>query len=125
MALESRHLIIVAATPTVADPEIETDVTDEKQVDDSGPRIRCPICGWVPKKTDLWWCTCRHVWNTFDTGGVCPACLHRWTLVTHTIPGSTPAEMPGYLHAQRPPRGRLRCVLGMLSSLEVKVLCPT
>ena len=28
-------------------------------------------------------------------------------------------------HAQRPPRQRLRCVLGMLSSLEVKVLCPT
>jgi hypothetical protein len=20
-----------------------------------------------------------HVWNTFDTGGVCPACLHQWT----------------------------------------------
>ena len=25
----------------------------------------------------------------------------------------------------RPPRQRLSCVLGMLSSLEVKVLCPT
>ena len=28
-------------------------------------------------------------------------------------------------HAKRPPRERLRCVLGMLSSLEVKVLRPT
>jgi len=26
---------------------------------------------------------------------------------------------------QRPPRERLRCVLGMLSNLEVKVLWPT
>jgi len=26
---------------------------------------------------------------------------------------------------QRPPRERLRCVLGMLNSLEVKVLWPT
>jgi hypothetical protein len=33
--------------------------------------------------------------------------------------------MSGVSHAQRPPRQRLRCVLGMLSSLEVKVLCPT
>ena len=28
-------------------------------------------------------------------------------------------------HAKHPPRQRLSCVLGMLSSLEVKVLCPT
>jgi hypothetical protein len=28
-------------------------------------------------------------------------------------------------HAERLPRERLRCVLGMLSSLEVKVLRPT
>jgi len=27
-------------------------------------------------------------------------------------------------NAKRPPRQRLRCVLGMLNSLEVKVLCP-
>ncbi len=29
------------------------------------------------------------------------------------------------VHAERPPRQRLRCVLDMLSSLEVKVLWPT
>jgi hypothetical protein len=23
--------------------------------------------------------TCGHEWNTFDTGGVCPACVHQWT----------------------------------------------
>jgi hypothetical protein len=49
--VESRQLIIRAAgTPTVADPELETDVTDGKQVDSSGPRIRCPLCGWEPKR---------------------------------------------------------------------------
>ncbi len=28
---------------------------------------------------DRWSCTCGHEWNTFETGGVCPACLHQWT----------------------------------------------
>ena len=31
-----------------------------------------------PKKPDH--CTCGHVWNTFDTGGVCPGCLYQWTV---------------------------------------------
>jgi hypothetical protein len=33
--------------------------------------------------------------------------------------------MSGVLHAQRPPRQRLRCVPGMFNSLEVQVLYPT
>ena len=45
----------------------------------SGPRIRCPLCGWSLRKDARWSCTCGHEWNTFDTGGVCPACLHQWT----------------------------------------------
>jgi hypothetical protein len=24
----------------------------------SGPRIRCPLCGWSPRKEDRWFCTC-------------------------------------------------------------------
>src|SRR5438552_16000707 len=44
-----------------------------------GPRIRCPLCGWSPCKDDRWSCSCGQEWNTFDTGGVCPACLHQWT----------------------------------------------
>ena len=43
------------------------------------PCIRCPLCGWSPHKQDKWFCNCGHEWNTFDTGGVCPACLHQWT----------------------------------------------
>jgi hypothetical protein len=79
MALELRHVLIVTAvTPAVADPETEAGVTDENQTDGSGPRIRCPLCGWVPRRHDRWVCACGHYWNTFDTGGVCPACLHQW-----------------------------------------------
>jgi hypothetical protein len=51
----------------------------ERDREPSGPRIRCPLCGWSPRKEDKWFCTCGHEWNTFDTGGVCPACLHQWT----------------------------------------------
>jgi hypothetical protein len=48
---------------------------------DSGEgRIRCPLCRWEPRAWDRWLCTaCNHVWNTFDTGGVCPGCLKQWT----------------------------------------------
>ena len=41
-------------------------------------RIRCPRCSWEPRRHDLWRCLCLHAWNTFDTGGVCPACGHAW-----------------------------------------------
>jgi hypothetical protein len=51
----------------------------EESLDPSGPRIRCPLCGWSRREDDLWSCTCGHEWNTFDTGGVCPACLQQWT----------------------------------------------
>src|SRR5579863_5101983 len=60
---------------TVLDPGTD----QQKDFDTSGPRIRCPLCGWSPGKEDLWSCACGHEWNTFDTGGVCPVCLHQWT----------------------------------------------
>jgi hypothetical protein len=46
--------------------------------DDGRGRIRCPSCGWAPGRDDLWACTCLHLWNTFETGGVCPACGRQW-----------------------------------------------
>jgi len=43
-------------------------------------RIRCPLCRWEPRAEDRWMCTnCKHTWNTFDTGGVCPGCLKQWS----------------------------------------------
>jgi hypothetical protein len=63
--------------PTIApDRQLEE---DKKPGDSEPPRIRCPLCGWSPRKEDKWFCTCGYDWNTFDTGGVCPACLHQWT----------------------------------------------
>jgi hypothetical protein len=43
-------------------------------------RIRCPQCQWQPQKHDTWVCSpgCGHVWNTFETLGVCPGCLKHW-----------------------------------------------
>src|ERR1700677_2697288 len=58
---------------------IDREPDQEKTLDPSGPRIRCPLCGWSPCREDKWFCTCGCGWNTFDTGGVCPACLHQWT----------------------------------------------
>jgi hypothetical protein len=57
---------------------LDHELKEENSHDPSGPRIRCPLCRWSPRKEDHWSCTCGHQWNTFDTGGVCPACLHQW-----------------------------------------------
>lgn len=58
------------------------EVIDQPKVEDTtgltGPRIRCPKCEWLPTASDTWHCTCGHEWHTFDTGGVCPGCLHQW-----------------------------------------------
>src|SRR5271154_6358590 len=65
--------------PTMSAPTIAPDHDVERDRDTSGSCIRCPLCGWSPGKGDKWFCTCGHEWNTFDTGGVCPACLHQWS----------------------------------------------
>jgi hypothetical protein len=54
------------------------DVFDEQRADDRYGRIRCPRCKWQPRKHDLWQCTCLHLWNTFDTRALCPACGRQW-----------------------------------------------
>jgi hypothetical protein len=39
-------------------------------------QIYCPRCKWKPDASALWQClpVCAHVWNTFETRGVCPRC---------------------------------------------------
>jgi hypothetical protein len=113
-----------ATKSVVLDRELE----EEKGQDSSGSRIRCPLCGWSPRKEDKWFCECGFEWNTFDTGGVCPACLHQWAERSapraadgrHTRTGMRnkkplPAEV-GFLRANNPRssaritrRGALRC----------------
>ena len=46
-------------------------------------KIWCPGCEWKPLPSSRWVCApsgCGHVWNTFDTGGVCPACSKVWKM---------------------------------------------
>ena len=95
-------MIILGHVPPSDDESVVLDreLDKEESHDPSVPLIRCPLCAWSPREEDLWSCTCGHEWNTFDTGGVCPACLHQWT--------STSAS-----HA---PAGR-RIRIGMLSSV--------
>ena len=58
----------VADNPVIVpDRELEE---DKKPGESEPPRIRCPLCGWMPRKDDLWSCHCGHLWNTFDTGDV-------------------------------------------------------
>lgn len=43
--------------------------------------IKCPKCNWQPKPIEnSWICSCKHVWNTFETGGQCPnpKCKRIW-----------------------------------------------
>jgi len=40
--------------------------------------IICPKCDWKPNRNSRWLCDCGFVWNTFDTGGECPACRKQW-----------------------------------------------
>jgi hypothetical protein len=42
------------------------------------PGIHCPKCEWAPRANCLWSCKCGHLWNTFDTRGLCPECGHQW-----------------------------------------------
>jgi hypothetical protein len=49
---------------------VEPALDQGKGLDSSGPRIRCPLCGWSPGKHDLWSCDRGHQWTTFDRQGV-------------------------------------------------------
>lgn len=66
-----------------ADPGSDRPVTDSESEVDAGrerkrPKIRCPLCMWVPKASDRWTCYCGCEWNTFDTGGRCPECSFQY-----------------------------------------------
>src|ERR1700740_2501488 len=66
-------------TDTTKSVVLDRELEEEKPGESEPPRIRCSLCGWSPRKEDRWFCTCGNEWNTFDTGGVCPACLHQWS----------------------------------------------
>jgi len=76
-----RRLLLDDAPGKPGDPRVIDDVLRGAGLPPRGPRIRCPRCRWVPRRHDRWVChpDCRHVWNTFDTGGRCPGCGFQWT----------------------------------------------
>ncbi len=71
---------------------------DATESDGGGGKIRCPICGWTPESDSKWMCTCKHLWNTFDTGGVCPACMTRWAFTMCPSCGSWSPHSDWYLN---------------------------
>jgi hypothetical protein len=48
--------------------------------------IACPKCDWRPSGDHRWRCSCGHIWNTFQTHGVCPKCGRRWKTTQCTVP---------------------------------------
>jgi hypothetical protein len=68
-------------TDTTKSVVLDRELEEEKPGESEPPRIRCPLCGWSPRKEDKWFCTCGNEWNTFDTGGVCPDCLQQLILL--------------------------------------------
>ena len=70
--------------------ENKDDVKSDTIIDEVDfARIRCPLCKWHPSRSSRWICGrsgppenyedgCGTRWNTFETGGVCPGCDHRW-----------------------------------------------
>lgn len=57
--------------------ELET-ILEKVRGETGGPKIRCPLCKWRPRKEDRWGCRCGTSWNTFDTRGKCPGCGFQW-----------------------------------------------
>lgn len=50
----------------------------DKSQEPSGPHIRCPLCGWSPRKNDLWSCDCGHYGIRSTLQASARACLHQW-----------------------------------------------
>jgi hypothetical protein len=63
---------------------VELDATAEAPVMRSpdGRLIRCPKCSFQPPEGTRWVCKCGHLWNTFWTSGLCPACHFQWEVTS-------------------------------------------
>jgi hypothetical protein len=89
---------------------IDREPDQDKSLEPYGPCIRCPLCGWSPRRDDLWSCDCRHLWNTFDTGGVVATLglVCEMTLLMLAFDGdggtSSESEASHHLHPGSTPR---------------------
>ena len=68
-------VLLLKADPDKRRPPV---TIEERGTRPGRPRIRCPRCDWEPGRDHVWMCTCLHVWNTFETGGICPECGRQW-----------------------------------------------
>ena|SRR5687768_13494856 len=83
--LAGLHLYFRRSVPDESEPDIS-----ELGLNDAAmPGIRCPICKWRPLRSSKWMCAdsgppeffydaCGTEWNTFETRGLCPTCMHQW-----------------------------------------------
>lgn len=53
---DSVQVIIASMSPVADNPVVVSDreLVEEKSHEPSGPRIRCPLCCWSPRKEDKW-----------------------------------------------------------------------
>jgi hypothetical protein len=73
--MATERLLLLNSRP---DPAVVSNVEDDDDQKCGRRRVRCPRCAWEPGRDDLWSCLCLPSWNTFDTGGLCPACGRQW-----------------------------------------------
>ncbi len=57
--------------------------TEEKNLEPSGPRIRCPLCGWYARRT---FGPARAAMSGIRSTRVCPACLQQWKETIFVFP---------------------------------------
>jgi len=58
-------------SPVVDNPVIVPDrkLEEDKKPDAAEPpRMRCPLCGWSPRRDDKWFCTCGNEWEYLRNG---------------------------------------------------------
>jgi len=67
-----------ASLPRATVRRIRAQVTGRVSADDVMAAVRCPHCGHRPAPNARWGCYCGHVWNTFETRGLCARCRHSW-----------------------------------------------
>lgn len=58
--------------------------------------VRCPKCNWTPRVGSRWSCRCGHIWNTFETRGVCPSCTFEWQVTMCLQCGETSRHAEWY-----------------------------
>jgi hypothetical protein len=44
----------LADDPAKSSLVLDRDLDQDKSVNPTGPRIRCPLCGWSPRNDDRW-----------------------------------------------------------------------